>query len=618
MKKVIVTTSWDDGHKLDVRLSELLKKYNIQGTFYVAPKNHELLASNTLNDHQIKEISSSFEIGAHTIIHKALTGLPDNVAFSEIKDSKKYLEKVTGKVVNSFCYPLGKYKAKHAKMVEDAGFTYARTVSRHSTGSNGMPFEAETSVHTYNHWSDLWEIFSFSGFNPVKTIKYFQWDNLAKEMFDRTLENGGVFHLWGHSWEIDKHNDWNKLEDVLKYISNKSGVEYVCNGELSGIRFDKKVVIVAPYFLPHMGGVEFYIYNIAHKLQSEFGWDVCIVTTGDKGTKTTVEYFEGMKVYRLGYWFKLSNAPINLLWPFILRNIFRVEHADLINVHAPVPGLPDIGAWVSGATPVVVTYHAGSMKKGKIIPDIVIWLYENGPLKWLLNMADSIVCSSDFVRDDFLNKYKYKSKTITPGVDTAQFKPAENSVINSNTILFVAGLSRSQQFKGLKLLMEAIKKVSENIPTIRLVVVGEGDMRTEYEEHSKKLGLEKNVSFMGKLTGEPLVHAYQQASVFVLPSSSPAESFGMVLVEAMACGRPVIGTNLGGIPNVIDNEKNGILIPEKNVKALSSAIERVLSDKNLADTFGKNGLEKALSKFDWETRVHEYNNLFKSYLIKRI
>lgn len=616
MKEVIVTTSWDDGHILDVRLSALLKKYDIKGTFYIAPKDYESIPEKRLTDEQIKELSKDFEIGAHTMSHAHLVELADNEARLEIEESKLYLEKLIGRAVTSFCYPRGEYHTKHVEMIRNAGFNYGRTVKRFIAGKACSPLEAGTTINTYNHYSDLWEIAKLAKFNPTKIYAYFQWDNLAKEMFDRVLRDGGEFHLWGHSWEIEEHGDWEKLESVLAYISHKQGVRYVVNGDLFS-RNSKKVMIVAPYFLPHMGGVEFYIYNIARKLKSEFGWEVCIITTGNKSTKSTIEYIEGMKVYRLAYWFKLSNAPLNFLWPIMLRRIFKAEQGDVINVHAPVPGLPDIAAWMGGETPVIVTYHAGSMKKGEKIPDTIIWLYENGPLKWLLNMSDSIVCSSDFVRDDFLVKFKYKSITITPGVDTVQFKPSANVVAEKNTVLFVAGLSRSQQFKGLKLLMDAIKKISKNIPTVRLVVVGEGDMRSEYEEYSRGLGLGDTVSFAGKLTGEPLANAYRQASVFVLPSSSPAESFGMVFVEAMACGKSVIGTNLGGIPNVIDNEKNGILIPEKNVDALADAITRVLSDKILAESFGKNGLEKALSKFDWETRVSAYSSLFESYLIKK-
>ncbi|MCX6750242.1 MAG: polysaccharide deacetylase family protein, partial [Candidatus Pacearchaeota archaeon] len=111
-KQIIVTTSWDDGHKLDLRLAKLLKKYNIKGTFYISPRNREFKKEDLLTDKEIIELSKDFEIGAHTMTHPRLTKVSEEEAFKEILESKRYLEKLTGKEIKSFCYPGGDYNKK--------------------------------------------------------------------------------------------------------------------------------------------------------------------------------------------------------------------------------------------------------------------------------------------------------------------------------------------------------------------------------------------------------------------------------------------------------------------------------------------------------------------------
>ncbi len=346
MKQVIVTTSWDDGHKLDERLSALLTKYHMKGTFYISPEDHEIAPEDRLNEKQLKAISKQFEIGAHTMTHPRLTEVDDKRAKKEMQDSKKYLEDLLKHPVTTFCYPGGNFKEKHVAMAREVGFSYARTVRRHRFDLKGSLLEGDTTINAYNHYQDLWKIARFAHFNPIRTYRYFQWDVLAKAMFDRALSEGGVFHLWGHSWEVDKLGFWEKLEDVLKYISDRKGVQYVTNGELPALQ-PKRILLAASYFPPHLGGVEFYVYNTAKYLK-ELGWYVVVATSdvssGFKARKTT---YKGLTVYRLPSLLKLSNTPLNPFWPSMLRKIMKDEDIYLLNIHAPVPGLPDIAAAVS-------------------------------------------------------------------------------------------------------------------------------------------------------------------------------------------------------------------------------------------------------------------------------
>lgn len=224
-KSIIVTTSWDDGHKLDLKLANLLRKYNIGATFYISPLNHELENKDLLTESDIKKLSKDFEIGAHTLMHPNLTALSHQEAFSEIAKSKKCLEKITGKEITAFCYPYGKYNTPIVKTVKKAGFKLARITKRFEY-SVGNPFELATSTHAYSHLSDL--------VNPNIIYKYKtnNWEVLAKKQFNYVLENGGVFHLWGHSWEINKNKGWRKLENVLSFIGNRRDVEYITNSGL--------------------------------------------------------------------------------------------------------------------------------------------------------------------------------------------------------------------------------------------------------------------------------------------------------------------------------------------------------------------------------------------------
>ena len=228
----VVTTSWDDGHRSDLRLAAMLQEYGLAGTFYVSPENHEFARRDLLTAAEVRDLSCDFEIGAHTVTHPRLPVVPEDRAWREIAGSKMTLEQITGRVISSFCYPYGAYTNAHVRLVKDAGYTYARTVARYQFGL-ANPYEAGTSVQAYSHRLDPWRIAYFARFRPVKVLRYLDWDALARDMFDRVLRRGGIYHLWGHSWEIDEHDDWGRLAQVLRHIGGRPGVRYVANGELT-------------------------------------------------------------------------------------------------------------------------------------------------------------------------------------------------------------------------------------------------------------------------------------------------------------------------------------------------------------------------------------------------
>jgi len=176
MRASYLTTSWDDGHRDDIRLARMLKAYGLKGTFYVSPEDQEFARQDLLTAHEIKNISLDFEIGAHTLTHARLPAIPEGQAEEEIFGSKTVLEEITGKKVETFCYPYGSYAKAHVQLVKNAGYRYARTVTRYKFDLDD-PYEAGTSVHAYNHgWYDMWRIAHFAKFQPVRALQYAEWD----------------------------------------------------------------------------------------------------------------------------------------------------------------------------------------------------------------------------------------------------------------------------------------------------------------------------------------------------------------------------------------------------------------------------------------------------------
>ncbi|WP_331730755.1 polysaccharide deacetylase family protein (plasmid) [Kitasatospora sp. NBC_00070] len=234
LRRCEVTTSWDDGHRLDRRLAALLERYSIAGTFYIAPRNVEIRPAERLPPEGIRELADrNFEIGAHTLTHQRLPMLPSRQAAVEIRTGKEELEGITGSAVTSFCYPCGAYTATHVRQVREIGFRLARTVMRNSLRP-GPPLELLTTVNAYAHRVDGPLALRRSGLRLRTAARlYLNWDDLAIHWFEQCLGRGGVFHLWGHSWEIEARGDWRRLERVLAHIGNRRDVRYVTNRELT-------------------------------------------------------------------------------------------------------------------------------------------------------------------------------------------------------------------------------------------------------------------------------------------------------------------------------------------------------------------------------------------------
>lgn len=236
----IVTTSWDDGHKLDLKLARLLKKYRIGGTLYISPKNREWDKKDLLTDEQIIGLNKNFEIGAHTLSHPILTEVNETESFKEIKESKIYLEKLLKSDVDMFCYPKGLYNKRIKNQVKKIGFIGARNCKTFQTATPKDYYELGTTMHTtYRkiNYSIRLALINNPRFIPFLFTK--DWVTISKRTFDYIDRHGGIWHFWGHSWQIEKYNWWQELEEVLQYISKRSGVDYYTNGETLKYTYEK-------------------------------------------------------------------------------------------------------------------------------------------------------------------------------------------------------------------------------------------------------------------------------------------------------------------------------------------------------------------------------------------
>jgi len=376
------------------------------------------------------------------------------------------------------------------------------------------------------------------------------------------------------------------------------------------------ITVVASYFYPKIGGLENYAYLLAKELHGSGAYTVSIITSNYDGNGYKKEVIDGMTVHRLPIWLKVSNTPINGFWYWQIKKIFAAEQPDIVHVHAPLPFMSDVAAWAAKDRPVVLTYHSGSMLKGTWPVDIIIGLYENIFLSMLFRRANAIVAiSQDFAKRRF-PQFMDKIYFIPTGVDLQRFKKTPLPQ-GTEVITFVGRIEHSSGWKGIEYLLQAMVLVIEHRPRAKLELVGGGDAVEYYRKRAEVLGIGSSVILSGPQRGQNLVEAYQRSSVVVLPSTSDSEAFSVTLIEAMAAGRPIIGTNIGGTPQVIIDGKNGLLVPPKDPEKLAHAIERVLGDKKLAIQLADFGAEWAQG-FAWEIQTKKYAALLTMVLEKKL
>lgn len=376
-----------------------------------------------------------------------------------------------------------------------------------------------------------------------------------------------------------------------------------------------KVVIVAPYFHPHVGGVEVYTLNMARRLK-DLGWQVVIVTTGERRHAARLE---GVTVHYLAPRFALSNTPIGLRWRREFRRIYRLEEPDVINAHTPVPFMADVAQRSSRSIPFVLTYH-NDLEKSSWLHMAIVKVLHRTLIDRTLRRSTKIITTSDYYVNEspYLKPYRSKIRIVSPGVDCELFNPdvkVDSDLAarywGKRLILFVGSMGKSQSHKGLDVLIRAFALVHGDYPDAMLVVVGQGDGAEAYKSMAAAAGVARDIEFTGYIDNETLAQYYKLATIFAMPSTNRSEGFGMVYMEASAVGTPVVGSRIGGVPYAVKDNETGLLVEPQSEKELSRALRRLLEDASLAERLGNAGAARARAEFDWQVLAKATSEIFE-------
>jgi len=240
-REVLVTTSWDDGHPLDLKLTRMLRKYGLKGTFYVPVV---YMHREVMDEKSLLKISDEFEVGSHTLTHASLTVISLVEARKEIHEGKRELEELIGRPTKMFAYPEGRYNAKIMELVKECGFIGARTVEFLKVRNPDCPYRMGVTleVRPYTRVGFMRAAQILKCLMQERELRSFllaqlgvianSWEGLAAVLFNYVCRNGGVFHLWGHSWEIEQFNMWSSLNAFLRLVSQRKNVLHLCNSEV--------------------------------------------------------------------------------------------------------------------------------------------------------------------------------------------------------------------------------------------------------------------------------------------------------------------------------------------------------------------------------------------------
>lgn len=215
----------------------MLRQAGLAATFYVPIFGHD--GKRTLRPGDLRTlVSEGFEVGAHTMTHPVLSELHGQELWVEVSDCKLILEQILGHEVQMFCYPRGRYNREVLETVRKAGYRGARTTRMLCHQNSFGAFEMPTTVQAYPHGSLTYYKNMGKRLDLPRLYKYVfelrrlqNWVDLSKRLFDQALEDGGIWHLYGHSWEIEKLELWNELQEVLDYVRGRPGVTYANNSQ---------------------------------------------------------------------------------------------------------------------------------------------------------------------------------------------------------------------------------------------------------------------------------------------------------------------------------------------------------------------------------------------------
>lgn len=327
-------------------------------------------------------------------------------------------------------------------------------------------------------------------------------------------------------------------------------------------------------------------------------------------------YYSGLpnfKSYSLKNKNSFNAADSNLikLWYITsiskIKKIIRIEKPDILHSHyASSYGL--LGA-LSGFHPFIISVWGSD-----------IYDFPNSSflakrlIKYNLSKADMVLSTShDMARET--KKYYQGEILVTPfGVDTVKFiKSERGSNFDANDIV-VGTIKSLEKVYGIEYLIEAFCKVVEQNPlrSLKLFIVGSGNCANQYKLLVGKYKIEDKVIFTGHIDHSKIVKSYNQIDIFVVPSLR--ESFGVSALEASACELPVIVSDTGGLPEVVEDDVTGLLVPPKNAFAIAEAIQKLINEPERIINMGKNGRKMVETKYNWIVSVEKMISVYRNVL----
>lgn len=369
-----------------------------------------------------------------------------------------------------------------------------------------------------------------------------------------------------------------------------------------------KIALVSPYDYAHPGGVAIHITNLYEQF-IEMGHDVRIITpfSGNGESLNNEDIIKLGRTFPVPSGGSIARATLSPMLSSPIRAILEREKFDIIHLHEPLGSTITISTLRVSNTINVGTFHAfhSGAKGYRIMSPFV--------MRWFNKLHGKIAVSKPAM--DFIGKHFPGDYEIIPnGIDVAHFStdvsPIDKFRDGKLNILFVG---RMEKRKGLRYLIGAYERVKQELPNSRLIVVGPGEHQ-QYEKLVNKANMQ-DVVFTGYVPNEALRTYYQTADVFCAPATGE-ESFGIVLLEAMAAGKPIVATNIAGYRSVLEESREGLLVEPEDELALAEAIVTLLQDAALRQEMGARGQDKA-RRYDWSIVAGQVLDLYRQVVHRK-
>ena len=372
----------------------------------------------------------------------------------------------------------------------------------------------------------------------------------------------------------------------------------------------KILQIYKDYYPPVRGGIEGHLHVLSHGLEDR-GIEVELLVS-NTCSRLEVQNDDGIKITKVPQITRVASAPLNYNLVFWLRKLGT--KFDVLHFHLPNP-TAEMSYLISGLRKhSVATYHSDIIRQR-----LTARLYRPF-LKSFLSKIDCIIATSPNYIDSsaILREYRQKCQIVPLGIHISRFNrpltglpdPAIIRQTHGNRLLLFIGKFR--YYKGISVLLEAMKKVDG-----KLLLVGEGYLETELKKHVEINRLENKVVFLGELSDQAVNAFLHACDVFVLPSVERSEAFGIVQLEAMACGKPVISTELGtGTTYINQHRQTGMVVEPNNSDVLAQAINFLLDRPELRFKFGQAGLERVKRFFSADRMIDDLITVYETCLKK--